>query len=95
MHVLSFKAKLILLTSSGTFRNFALFFTKRKELSDNCMITISKHLLENYLIMLTMLELSEILLFSQTRIIVKQFKYFTIVPHYTVIAYLIIQDVHY
>lgn len=53
------------------------------------------HLLENYPIMLTMLELSEMLQFYQTKIIEKHFKYFTAVPHYTVIAYLIIQDVHY
>lgn len=45
--------------------------------------------------MLTTLELSEILQFYQTKIIEKLFKYFTAVPHYTVIAYLIIQDVHY
>lgn len=52
------------------------------------------HLLENYPIMLTMLELSEMLQFCQTKIIEKHFKYFTAVPRYTVIAYLIIQDVH-
>lgn len=59
------------------------------------MMVISKCLLQNCLIMLTTLELSEILQFYQTKIIEKLFKYFTAVPHYTVIAYLIIQDVHY
>lgn len=67
---------------------------KRRKLSDNCKMVLSKCLLENYPVMLTMLELSEILRFCQTKISEKQFKYFTAVPHYTVIAYLIIQDVH-
>lgn len=42
-----------------------------------------------------MLELSEVLQFCQTKISGKQLKYFTAVPRYTVIAYLIIQDVQY
>lgn len=45
--------------------------------------------------MFTMLELSEISQFYQTKISEKHFKYFTAVAHYTVIAYLIIQNVYY
>lgn len=89
---LSFKVGFIFLTS--IFGNFTLLFMKKRKLSDNCMMVLSKRLLENYPVMLTMLELSEILRFCQTKISEKQFKYFTAVPHYTVIAYLIIQDVH-
>lgn len=62
------------------------------------MMVLSKCLSENYPIMLTMVELSEILQFCQKKKqqhSEKQFKYFTAVLDYTVIAYLIIHYVHY
>lgn len=65
----SFKVRFILLASVSTSGNFAhLIKKRRRKLSGNCVRILSKCLLENYPIVLTMLELSEILQFCQTKI---------------------------